>query len=74
MALSKEAVILLVLVGCVVAVLIGYSIHFISTNGFHDDEEEREMSHEQKQYMRGLRLKHIEFLASQVGRRYHVEA
>ncbi|EAW11726.1 uncharacterized protein ACLA_094260 [Aspergillus clavatus NRRL 1] len=74
MALSKEAVILIVLVGCIVSVLIGYSVHFISTGGFRDDETEKEMTHEQKEYMRGLRLKHLEFLAAQVGRRYPMEA
>ncbi|RHZ43042.1 uncharacterized protein CDV56_100152 [Aspergillus thermomutatus] len=67
MGLSKEAVILIVIVGCVVSVLIGYSIHFIATNGFHDDETEKEMSYDQKEYMRDLRLKNMELLAGQAG-------
>ncbi|GIJ83044.1 hypothetical protein Asppvi_001561 [Aspergillus pseudoviridinutans] len=65
MALSKEAVILLVIVGCVVSVLIGYSIHYISTNGFRDDQTEKDMTYEQKEYMRNLRLKNMEMLAGQ---------
>ncbi|RHZ68350.1 hypothetical protein CDV55_107145 [Aspergillus turcosus] len=65
--LSKEAIILLVIVGCVVSVLIGYSVHFISTNGFRDDETEMEMGYEQKQYMRDLRLKNMDILARQAG-------
>lgn len=65
--LSKEAIILIVIVGCVVSVLIGYSIHYISTNGFRDDETEREMGYEQKEYMRRLRLKNMEILARQAG-------
>ncbi|KAF7171071.1 hypothetical protein CNMCM6106_005551 [Aspergillus hiratsukae] len=68
--LSKEAIILIVIVGCVVSVLIGYSIHYISTNGFRDDETEREMGYEQKEYMRGLRLKNMEILARQAGVKY----
>ncbi|KAF7171812.1 hypothetical protein CNMCM5623_004143 [Aspergillus felis] len=65
MALSKEAVILIVIVGCVVSVLIGYSIHYIATNGFRDDQTENDMTYEQKEYMRSLRLKNMEMLAGQ---------
>ncbi|KAF7177299.1 hypothetical protein CNMCM7691_005189 [Aspergillus felis] len=65
MALSKEAVILIVIVGCVVSVLIGYSIHYIATNGFRDDQTEKDMTYEQKEYMRSLRLKNMEMLAGQ---------
>ncbi|KAG2026640.1 hypothetical protein GB937_001425 [Aspergillus fischeri] len=65
--LSKEVVILIVIVGCVVCVLIGYSIHYIFTNGFQDDPTEREMTYEQKEYMRGLRLRNMEMLAGQAG-------
>ncbi|GAQ07438.1 hypothetical protein ALT_4759 [Aspergillus lentulus] len=63
--LSKEAIILIVIVGCVVSVLIGYSIHYISTGGFRDDQTEKDMTYEQKEYMRGLRLKNMEMLAGQ---------
>jgi hypothetical protein len=63
--LSKEAIILIVIVGCVVSVLIGYSIHYISSGGFRDDQTEKEMTYEQKEYMRSLRLKNMEMLAEQ---------
>jgi hypothetical protein len=65
--LSKEVVILIVIVGCVVSVLIGYSVHYIATGGFHDDPTEKEMTYEQKEYMRDLRLKNMEVLARQAG-------
>lgn len=65
--LSKEVVILIVIVGCVVCVLIGYSIHYIFTNGFQDDPREKEMTYAQKEYMRDLRLKNMEALARQAG-------
>jgi hypothetical protein len=68
--LSSGVIILLVIIGCVVSVLIGYSIHHISSNGFRDDETEREMGFEQKQYMRDLRLKNMEILARQAGVKY----
>ncbi|GFG27260.1 hypothetical protein IFM61606_07284 [Aspergillus udagawae] len=63
--LSKEAIILIVIVGCVVSVLIGYSIHYISSGGFRDDQTEKDMTYEQKEYMRRLRLKNMEILAEQ---------
>ncbi|PKX97978.1 uncharacterized protein P174DRAFT_436381 [Aspergillus novofumigatus IBT 16806] len=63
--LSKEAIILIVIVGCVVSVLIGYSIHYVFTNGFRDDQTEKDMTYEQKEYMRGVRLKNMEMLAGQ---------
>ncbi|GFF32859.1 hypothetical protein IFM46972_03701 [Aspergillus udagawae] len=63
--LSKEAIILIVIVGCVVSVLIGYSIHYISSGGFRDDQTEKDMTYEQKEYMRSLRLKNMEMLAEQ---------
>ncbi|KAF7179592.1 hypothetical protein CNMCM7691_008640 [Aspergillus felis] len=56
--LSKEAVILIVIISCVVSVLIGYSIHYIATNGFRDDQTEKDMTYEQKEYMRCLRLEY----------------
>ncbi|GIC84378.1 uncharacterized protein Aud_000194 [Aspergillus udagawae] len=52
--LSKEAIILIVIVGCVVSVLIGYSIHYISSGGFRDDQTEKDMTYEQKEYMRRI--------------------
>ncbi|KAL2870297.1 uncharacterized protein BJX67DRAFT_345140 [Aspergillus lucknowensis] len=63
MALSKEIQILLVIVGCLVSVLIGYSLHYVATNGFHGEGQPKEMTHEQRQYMRELRMKHYHWMA-----------
>ncbi|KAL4984719.1 hypothetical protein BDW68DRAFT_166572 [Aspergillus falconensis] len=63
MALTKEVQILIVIVGCVVCVLLGYSIHYLATNGFQGESQPREMSHEQRKYMREFRLKQINWMA-----------
>ncbi|KAL3430307.1 hypothetical protein BDV09DRAFT_178857 [Aspergillus tetrazonus] len=63
MALTKEVQILIVIVGCVVCVLLGYSIHYLATNGFQGENEPKEMSHEQRQYMREFRLKQMNWMA-----------
>ncbi|KAL4908699.1 hypothetical protein BDW74DRAFT_173931 [Aspergillus multicolor] len=63
MALTKEVQILIVIVGCIVAVLLGYSIHYLATNGFQGENVVKEMSHEQRQYMREFRLKQINWMA-----------
>ncbi|KAL4770453.1 hypothetical protein BDW60DRAFT_192613 [Aspergillus nidulans var. acristatus] len=62
MALTKEVQILIVIVGCVGCILLGYSIHYLATNGFHGENEPKEMSHEQRQYMRELRLKQMNWI------------
>ncbi|KAE8148706.1 hypothetical protein BDV25DRAFT_12578 [Aspergillus avenaceus] len=59
---SKEATVFLVILGCVVVVLMGYSMHRIATNGFADEKDNEEIPYEQRQYMRELRLKHVNFL------------
>ncbi|KAB8254782.1 hypothetical protein BDV32DRAFT_10346 [Aspergillus pseudonomiae] len=63
MALSYEAIVVIVLLGCVAAVLIGYSIHSLSTNGFQDDEPKLDISYEQRKYMREHRLRNLHWLA-----------
>ncbi|CEL09788.1 hypothetical protein ASPCAL12917 [Aspergillus calidoustus] len=63
MALTKEVIILLVIVGCVVFTLMGYSIHYLATNGFHGEGGEPEMGQEQRQYMRELRMKQLHWMA-----------
>ncbi|KAL4922472.1 hypothetical protein BDW62DRAFT_197143 [Aspergillus aurantiobrunneus] len=66
MAVTKEVTILLVIVGCVVSVLVGYSIHFLATNGFHGEGETKEISDEQRKYMREVRLKQLHWMARDV--------
>ncbi|RDW81417.1 uncharacterized protein DSM5745_04974 [Aspergillus mulundensis] len=63
MALTKEVQILIVIVGCVVFILLGYSIHYLATNGFQGDNVVKEMSVEQRQYMREFRLKQMHWMA-----------
>ncbi|KAF7587876.1 hypothetical protein BBP40_006612 [Aspergillus hancockii] len=60
---SNEVIVLLVIIGCIVTTLIGYAVHSMFTGGFQDDEKEKEMSYEQKQYMRELRSRHLNWLA-----------
>ncbi|KAL3488830.1 hypothetical protein BJX62DRAFT_210887 [Aspergillus germanicus] len=73
MALTKEVIILLVIVGCVVFTLMGYSIHFLATNGFHGEGQDPEMGQEQRQYMRELRMKQLHWMAREARdvRRHH---
>jgi hypothetical protein len=73
MALTKEVVILLVIVGCVFLTLMGYSIHYLATNGFHGEDQEPEMGQEQRQYMRALRMKQLHWMAREARdvRRHH---
>ncbi|KOC18000.1 hypothetical protein AFLA70_88g003190 [Aspergillus flavus AF70] len=63
MGLSYEAIVVIVLIGCIAAVLIGYSIHSLSTNGFQDDEQKVEIPYEQRKYMREYRLRNVQWLA-----------
>ncbi|KAE8359544.1 hypothetical protein BDV27DRAFT_149493 [Aspergillus caelatus] len=63
MGLSYEAIVVIVLIGCIAAVLIGYSVHSLATNGFQDDEQKLEIPYEQKKYMREHRLRNIHWLA-----------
>ncbi|PWY80593.1 hypothetical protein BO70DRAFT_362546 [Aspergillus heteromorphus CBS 117.55] len=65
--LSRSAIIVFVILGCVVFTLIGYSIHFLATNGFRDDERSHEIPHEQAVYMRQLRLRDLHWLARDNG-------
>ncbi|KAL5342774.1 hypothetical protein BJX70DRAFT_355723 [Aspergillus crustosus] len=67
MALTNEVIILIVIVGCIVTVLLGYSIHSLATNGFQGLGEPAEMGSEQKQYMRELRLKQMAWMAREAG-------
>ncbi|KKK22134.1 hypothetical protein AOCH_003012 [Aspergillus ochraceoroseus] len=61
MVLADSLIIFLVITGCVCCVLMGYSIHFIATNGFVD-EKDREMTFDQKQYMRQLRQRNLHWM------------
>ncbi|OJJ94870.1 hypothetical protein BO82DRAFT_356660 [Aspergillus uvarum CBS 121591] len=71
--IDKSAIIVFVILGCVVSVLIGYSIHSVATGGFRNDEQERDFSHEQRSYMRELRLRDINWMARDNGLRYNPE-
>lgn len=73
MGLSKEVIILIVIVGCVVSVLIGYSIHSLATNGFNGQGEPREMSDDQRRYMREFRLKQMSWTARDARSRPDIE-
>lgn len=68
--ISREGFIVLIIVGCVVSVLIGYSVHSLATGGFKNDPTEREMSDEQKLYMRQLRHRNFAWLARDARVRY----
>lgn len=56
---SYSLYVFVIIVGCVVATFIGYSLHYISTNGFADDDCEPEMSENQRQYMRDVRWRNV---------------
>lgn len=73
MALSKEVIILIVIVGCVVSVLIGYSIHSLATNGFNGQGEPKEMTDDQRRYMREFRLKQLSWMARDARSRPDIE-
>lgn len=59
--------VLAIIVGCLVATFIAYSIDYMATNGFRDDQREREMPIEQKEYMRNLRYRNILSLQEYTG-------
>ncbi|KAL4962165.1 uncharacterized protein BDV14DRAFT_210746 [Aspergillus stella-maris] len=63
MGLPKEVVILIVIVGCIVATLLGYAIHSLATNNFAGINEPKEFSDEQRRYMREYRLKQLAWMA-----------
>jgi hypothetical protein len=75
MALTKEVIILIVIVGCIVSVLLGYSFHSLATNGFQGQGEPVEMSSDQRQYMRELRMKQLHWMAREArdARRVDIE-
>lgn len=73
MAIAKEVIILIVIVGCVVSTLIGYSIHSLATNGFHGQGEPKEMSDDQRRYMREFRLKQMSWMARDARARPDIE-
>lgn len=64
--LSHEAIIFLVILGCAISVLIGYAIHYTMTNGFYREEDNREISDEQRHYMKSVQLQNRQGLASEV--------
>ncbi|RAL12447.1 uncharacterized protein BO97DRAFT_405416 [Aspergillus homomorphus CBS 101889] len=68
--IDKSVIIVFVILGCIVSVLIGYSIHSVATGGFRNDEEEREFSPEQRSYMRDLRLRDLVWMARDHGLRH----
>ncbi|KAL2811531.1 hypothetical protein BJX63DRAFT_399153 [Aspergillus granulosus] len=53
----------------------GYSIHYLATNGFHGEGQLQEMGQEQRQYMRELRMKQLHWMAREArdARRHDVE-
>lgn len=59
--------VLAIIVGCVVATFIAYSIDYMATNGFRDNPRERDMSIEQKEYMRNLRYRNVLSLQEYTG-------
>ncbi|KAJ5381617.1 uncharacterized protein N7496_004045 [Penicillium cataractarum] len=63
-----SAYVFYIILGCVVAVFIGYSLDYIATNGFRDYETTQDMSMEQKQYMREVRDRNTMRLLEQVNR------
>ncbi|KAJ5947452.1 hypothetical protein N7466_000467 [Penicillium verhagenii] len=56
---SYSLYVFLIIVGCVVVTFIGYSVHYISTNGFSDDKYEPEMSDDQRRYLREVRFRNF---------------
>lgn len=60
--LSHGLVIFLVILGCVVATLIGYVIHYTLTNGFYNSRDNQEISEDQKHYMKFVRLQNQQWL------------
>lgn len=51
--------VLAIMVGCIVCVFVGYSLDYIASGGFVDANRVKEMSQEQKQYMRDVRYRNI---------------
>ncbi|PYH99087.1 hypothetical protein BO71DRAFT_479802 [Aspergillus ellipticus CBS 707.79] len=68
--ISRSAIIVFVILGCIVFTLIGYSIHSLATNGFRNTERRQEIPHEQAVYMRQLRLRDLHWLARDHGLKY----
>lgn len=60
--LSYGVIIFLVILGCVVAVVIGYSVHYVSTNGFYRGQDKRELSDDQRNYTKLVRVQNREWL------------
>ncbi|RMJ28464.1 hypothetical protein PHISP_00679 [Aspergillus sp. HF37] len=66
--LSREGIIFLVILGCVIVVLMGYAIHYTLTGGFYREEDHRDMPDEQRNYMKQLRHQNRQWLASESAR------
>ncbi|XHF98817.1 hypothetical protein AWENTII_002353 [Aspergillus wentii] len=67
MAITKELIIFLVIVGCLASVFIGYGIYALS----HNIEEEgyRKPGYEQSKYMREVRSRNLGVLQYEAKRR-----
>ncbi|OJJ69549.1 hypothetical protein ASPBRDRAFT_281372 [Aspergillus brasiliensis CBS 101740] len=63
MAVPEAAVIVLVILGCIMLVLSGYSTHYLMTNGFYGLERDIDPTAEQRVYMRQLRLRDLHWMA-----------
>lgn len=66
--ISREGIIFLVILGCVIVVLTGYAVHYTMTGGFYREEDHRDMPDEQRNYMKQVRLQNRQWLASEVVR------
>lgn len=65
--LSYGLIIFLVILGCIVSAVIGYAVHYVTTNGFYRNENRKEMSEEQRKYMHMIRMENRRRLAYEVG-------
>lgn len=71
MTISNSLVVLFIIMGAGIAVFIGWAMthRFQGANGPRDDTETAGKEFSQVQYMRDLRMRHVEDLAAMMGGR-----
>lgn len=59
-----------IILGCVISVVIGYAIHSMATNGFSDEEDYKDISEDQRAYMREVRERNLAALEYESRRKH----
>ena len=61
--LSHEVIVLLIIIGCIAFVFIGYGVYALATGLEHESDGYRNPSNEQAQYMREVRGRNLGVMA-----------